>query len=348
MKKAQAKPYVNSYTVLPTTACNARCFYCFEADFTPISMNDSISNSVADYIINNRDEKKPVSISWFGGEPLCNIRAIDTISNRLADAGIEYSSRIVSNGFLFNQELVEKAKNIWHTKRVQITLDGMEEEHNKRKNYKTQSTNPFLQTISNIHLLLDHQIGVSVRLNFDHANYDSICALIDFMSEEFNGNPLLHMYPAVLFEECGTWDANRGETENLELTNMLYHLRDVLQERGFFHPKSLHREFKMQYCGANNRAHLTINPDGSFNACQNCVACTYGSIFDGITNRALFDKWMQNTRLREKCIDCKFLPDCTSFDQCPTVKSNCRENYEDLLPRQIKKSILLWKKESDK
>lgn len=43
--------YVNNYTILTTTGCNARCFYCFEADFKPISMLPETAKSVGEYII---------------------------------------------------------------------------------------------------------------------------------------------------------------------------------------------------------------------------------------------------------------------------------------------------------
>lgn len=42
--QTMAKPNpVSSYTILTTTACNARCPYCFEKDLTPVFMGEEIA-----------------------------------------------------------------------------------------------------------------------------------------------------------------------------------------------------------------------------------------------------------------------------------------------------------------
>ena len=41
---------VNKFNILPTTACNARCFYCFEAGASKINMDEKTALAVVDYI----------------------------------------------------------------------------------------------------------------------------------------------------------------------------------------------------------------------------------------------------------------------------------------------------------
>ena len=69
---------ITGYTIFPTTDCNARCFYCFELGRSRVPMSQETALKTAEYIKNHCGDKS-VSISWFGGEPLFNQEAIDTI-----------------------------------------------------------------------------------------------------------------------------------------------------------------------------------------------------------------------------------------------------------------------------
>ena len=125
---------LSTFTIFTTTACNARCFYCFEADYKPVHMDLKTAEDVADYIIKHCTKDKQIRLFWFGGEPLCNAKVMDLISNKLRDNGIDFGSSITTNGLLFDSESVRKAKEDWKTTTIQITLDGMNDEHNRRKN----------------------------------------------------------------------------------------------------------------------------------------------------------------------------------------------------------------------
>ena len=49
---------ITSYTILPTTSCNARCFYCYEAGTKFITMDENTAEAVAKYIVKNSNGKK--------------------------------------------------------------------------------------------------------------------------------------------------------------------------------------------------------------------------------------------------------------------------------------------------
>lgn len=330
---------ISDYTILTTTACNARCFYCFEADFKPTAMKNSTANDLADYIIAHSGMKK-VGLHWFGGEPLCNTKAIDIICEKLRNANLPYSSTITSNGLLFNDELVQKAKEDWKVGMVQITLDGMDEEHNRRKNFYAGTVeNPFRVIISNIHRLLKEKIYVSVRLNFDENNIEDTNALIDFLTNEFAGEKYFGAYPSMLFEDCGAWNPERLPEAQQLLVKQVSVYRDLMRERGLFTPPTPNKELKIERCGSNRKSHRTVNPDGSFSVCHNVSDCvTYGSIYEGISDEERFEKWMRNTRLTDRCRRCLWLPECTAFDQCPIRKSTCIEEQNDMIARQVRSS----------
>ena len=327
-----------SYTILTTTACNARCFYCFEADYKPVGMDAKTAEDVADYIIAHSNKKNVVRLHWFGGEPLCNTKAMDIISNKLRDNGFTYSCSITTNGLLFDSEIVKKAKEDWNVSTVQITLDGMNEEHNRRKNYAAYSGDAFATTIKHIHGLLDADITTIVRLNFDMANVKSIEKLTDFLKDEFGGHPKFASYPAVLFEDCSAWNPDRLPEEQQTLLKELFRLRDEMQEKNICFPRALNRDLPLERCGANNHGHRTILPNGKFTVCNNVgEADTYGSIYEGITDKEKYERWMNNSCVLEKCRTCCWLPECTSFDQCPVRRSTCRQEEQDTMTRKVRR-----------
>ena len=172
-------------TVFTTTNCNARCPYCFQKGTKKINPTNDVEQDIIKLILENKD--KSIDIKWFGGEPLLNVGMIDRISNQLDSLGINYSASMISNGYLVNQN-INKFKS-WKLKRIQITLDGIEDKYNSTKNYIVKNdSNPFNTVISGIKNLLDIGISVSVRLNFDKNNYNDILDCINYLKQEI-GNP---------------------------------------------------------------------------------------------------------------------------------------------------------------
>lgn len=328
-------PPITSYTVLTTTGCNARCFYCFEQGFKPSSMKRETAEALADYMITNSKGHK-INIHWFGGEPLCNTAAMNTISARLSEKGAQFISTMTSNGYAFSDENIDTAVSLWNLKSVQVTLDGLHDEHNRRKNFITESPDPFHQTIENIHKLIHAGIAVSIRLNFDSENVADIPKLIDFLAEEFKGCKGVAAYPAALFEDCNTWNPARDNDENQKLIQVQSELSEYIRQKFVLSEKSVCRGFSTAHCGANSPMHRTINPNGTFAFCHNFSdSSVFGSIFEGITDSETYKKWTDNDRLREKCSECIWLPECTAFDMCPVKKSFCQINYENLVRSKL-------------
>ena len=160
---------LTSYTIFTTTDCNARCFYCFERGNKKISMTPETARDLGQYIVKQYDGKQ-VKLRWFGGEPLLNFNAIDIITNSLQQHNIDYCSTMISNGYLFNDDIINRAKKNWKLQHVQITLDGTEQVYNFRKAYYKIKGSAFKKVINNIHKLLNAEIDVTVRLNMEEKN----------------------------------------------------------------------------------------------------------------------------------------------------------------------------------
>ena len=62
---------INRYTIVTTLACNARCKYCYEASIKhKKNMTPTTALKIAEYIATNSDPSMPITLDWFGGEPL--------------------------------------------------------------------------------------------------------------------------------------------------------------------------------------------------------------------------------------------------------------------------------------
>ena len=140
---------ITGYTVMTTSDCNARCFYCYELGQARRPMTEQTAQQVAEYITKHSGGEE-VSIGWFGGEPLFNKPVINHIANRLKEAGVKYSSTMTSNGFLLDAETVKEAHDLWNLKNVQITIDGTEQTYNRVKAFIYKGVNAYETVMQNI------------------------------------------------------------------------------------------------------------------------------------------------------------------------------------------------------
>jgi len=327
------------YELLPTTGCNARCFYCFEQGVKQLQMDMQTADLAADFIEKTRDPGKETELAWFGGEPLCKTDVIDRICARMEEKAIPFYSTMITNGLLWTPELAEKARNGWKLRRVQITLDGFGAEHERRKAYKGAPEKPFERTVENIGLLLDADISVSVRFNMDEENADSIEQLYGFLKERFTGRQKLTFSPALLAERWNGWESGRDARQQERIRQRWRLLRVQIARDGFSRFSALGKTLPLRYCMANSQRSLTIQPDGSLSICPAAENALCGNIRDGITERASVEAWGCNTDIREKCRRCPWLPECTGFRMCPVQPSDCRAEAEDVFLHRLKRTI---------
>ncbi|MBP3801509.1 MAG: 4Fe-4S cluster-binding domain-containing protein [Clostridia bacterium] len=67
--------------IFTTLGCNANCYYCYENNLrnNKYKMSKETADKIISLLIKNN--KKKISIGWFGGEPLYNEEIIDYISD---------------------------------------------------------------------------------------------------------------------------------------------------------------------------------------------------------------------------------------------------------------------------
>jgi sulfatase maturation enzyme AslB (radical SAM superfamily) len=69
MKMVFSSDEINSYTILTTTNCNARCFYCYQKNFDHVNMDSKTADHVVDFILKHKG-RKPLCIYVGLGESL--------------------------------------------------------------------------------------------------------------------------------------------------------------------------------------------------------------------------------------------------------------------------------------
>ena len=148
---------LTSVTILLTTACNARCYYCFEKGIEPYTVTFELCDQIVDFLYANSNKEK-IFISWFGGEPLMAFDKLKYINDKLKAKGLKVMSKITTNGSLITDEVVAYAKandiNLF-----QVTIDDIGEKYNKIKNY-VSIKDAYHLVLDNIKKLLKVQLSL--------------------------------------------------------------------------------------------------------------------------------------------------------------------------------------------
>lgn len=169
--------------VAPTMKCNFKCFYCFEeGNKNDGLISNEIANNLVHFIANQKNKK--IVIHWFGGEPLLGFKQILNISRQLNERDIEYSSTIITNGSLLTPKNIKYLKEL-NLQYIQISLDGIAENHDKRRIFKNGKAS-FSLIISNLRNLMNTtNIKVCIQVTVDHSNETAYKDIVDYMQINF-------------------------------------------------------------------------------------------------------------------------------------------------------------------
>lgn len=319
---------ITGYTIFPTTDCNARCFYCFELGRSRIHMSIETAGKVVQYIADHCGNKR-IHINWFGGEPLFNVEAIDAICTGLRCRGIDFNSSMVSNGYLFDDRIVQSALEEWKLKKVQITLDGTEKVYNKTKAYIYQGTNPYEIVMENIGRLVKVGINVSIRLNMDLYNAEDLLILAQELADRFGGNKHLSVYAHQLFSADIPMSQMHTEEEWEKRYAAMQCITDCLSLNGLAAKGGVSKDIRTNCCKADSGHSVTILPDGSVGLCEHFSE----SEFIGHIDRDGFDaemlaSWKEKVPEIPECEECFYFLDCVKLKKCVSGR-DCFLQYRE-------------------
>jgi uncharacterized protein len=165
-------------------SCNFKCTYCYQDQYKNPSVE--LNNDVIDaffYYVQNEFAGRKKYITIFGGEPLLNNKKqrelITQIIKKSVEAKLELS--FVTNGYYLEDYYeVLSAGNI---REIQVTLDGTEAIHNKRRFLKG-GAGTFEKIVKGIDKCLEEKIDINLRMVADRENIGDLPDLARFAIEK--------------------------------------------------------------------------------------------------------------------------------------------------------------------
>ena len=343
--KDSRQDHINRYYVYTTTGCNARCSYCYEEGIRIRTMSTETAHAAADYMIKYA-AGHPLSITWFGGEPLLNEPVIDIICKELEEAGCAFESRIKTNASLFHKDRVPYYRDRYRLNFVQIPLDGIGSDYNQVKSYVNfpAGTDPFLLVMENAKALLDAGIRVDFRFNISPDNASNIASILTEIKTRFSGYEGCAVYPQVLNE--GASDAFTKEERQLLFEAQKSAYRFLL-ENGIRIARDRYTlpSLRLHSCLADDWHAAGISPEGDLYKCPENLNCphVFGSICDAGSHEDSHEKeifFEQQDWL--SCKSCPFYPNCVNLKLCVARGRECDEfhyGFREWKVRRIMRQI---------
>lgn len=315
---------VQNVTILTTTECNARCYYCFENGIKQYPMTTEVADAVVDFIKTNYPEPQ-FAINWFGGEPLKNFEIIKYITRELKKSGYSIISHITTNGSLLTKEMLGYFMNEYEDLSFQITIDETGDKYGKIKKY-IDIEYPFAydRVIRNVAMLLDNHVTTNVRLNFAASQIERAKEIYTEILESLEGHDLSSLYlyfaPLTLDNKKEIISNFQGDIEHpfLQVVKTQFDKGFPLYKPRYDGEMGLIGAFGLMpnafSCGMTTKNRFSIDADGTLYKCHRLSGkkeYSCGNVFDGIDKNCDVYKMFRNTEITdEECKKCNILPIC--------------------------------------
>lgn len=314
-------------TILPTRGCNFGCIYCYEQDRPNVLMNEQTEKAIVKFVCSNSNLKR-LSVVWYGGEPLLNFDSMVRLTKMFKQLNIEYSAKIVSNGYLLTKEKADLMKDL-AIRNIQITFDGSEKIHNQRR-FLLGGQPTYRKIMDNLKYLLsiNKEITIDIRTNIDRRNKDDYNKFYQDFKSEINDKRVT-MYPGfvsdLLSSECVSPEFNISEGGY-----KAQFILDIFDKYGI-EIKSFLPKYRRHSCVASKYFAFVIGPEGELYKCWRMVGNqkeAIGNVNDGSFDMVKFSKYLigADYTLDSKCLQCEFITLCGGG--CPLVRM--RNKYEKI------------------
>lgn len=348
---------VYQLTLNTSLDCNLCCWYCYETHNKKTNMSLELVRNILLHleIKSQSDPFKILELSFFGGEPLLNYRAIKVLLEGVKALSVRFNFDIhltfVTNGTLINQKYVELLKEF--KVRFQITIDGNEETHNNTRKYKSNKigTGSYCKIMNNLKLLneQDAEFYFIVRVNYETNTLKSISKLMSDLEFLDKRRTVLSLHRV--------WQHKATDEDSTLLIDAINYINSIGYVVSTF-PLSTNFE----NCYADNYNQAIINYDG------NVFKCTARDFLkekpSGKLNSLGIIEWDSHSLLNrlsidipQKCKDCLLLPSCTGICSQKKIESNDNEKipcpFEDLISKEdvillnIKQQLVVKKYEKE-
>lgn len=339
-----------SVHILPTTACNFNCVYCYQSG---IERHHFLSQDKVDEIINylknhikNHPEIRSATYILHGGEPTVNWKVVPYILEKLDNLSnlynIKYRTQIVTNGYLLTKEKSDLLYK-YNWQRLQVTIDGPKEIYNSRR-VMNSGEDSYSTIVNNLKYILDNDLieKISIRLNFDQSNYIQVAEYLPQLKDLFGTEKIILSLGYI----SDTY--NNTSAENFISANMLKEEK-MVEAYCILYKKTIDLGFEMQdlfmlegMCTAKLDNAFVIYPNGDIYKCLSGVGRK-----EFVESSIYNDKKLPNylyPELYKDCFNkgCKFIPLCNSgcrfngFLKTGIKKSNdCQKELLDNLNKKL-------------
>lgn len=232
---------------------------------------------------------------------------------------------VITNGYLINEETIDFFKEA-EIKKVQITLDGIEEHHNLTR-YLHNGEPTYSKIIENIKILIEHlpQLSIALRVNIDRTNSQDFMDIYKYVHEEMP-NSNIFAYPGVI--QLERKDGCSMCYSTLDSKEMFALFKDFYRQGA--NVKFLPQKAKHRGCMINSVNSLIIGPQGEIYKCWNDVNHIDRALGNLNEPEKLNQKLLTLYALHShqfssvECKECKSFPLCTGGCGLHRVR-----NYKD-------------------
>ncbi|MFN0243787.1 MAG: radical SAM protein [Planctomycetota bacterium] len=258
--------------VLPTEACNFRCFYCYE-DFRLARMDERVQRGLKRWIEQRAPTLSQLTISWFGGEPLLALDVVEDVLDHVASLRqrhprLQFHSDMTTNAWQLTRDVFERLR-ARGVRLYQISFDGPQEVHDRRR-VRADGAGTFERIWANVTRLreLPGDFEVRLRVHVDRENRGDIPRFLDQCRAEFGTDARFKLFLRPLSRLGGPNDA-RIDVLGLDGESALVEARAEARLRGL---ALFEEDGEKPVCYAAEGNSFVVRADGRLSKCTVALA----------------------------------------------------------------------------
>ena len=329
-----------------TNECNLRCRYCF-TQHNPRQMSYETAFQALNWLLEHKNPNKPLSISWFGGEPLLRFKeVIEPIMIYCDENKLPVKFGITTNCTL----LTPKILNFFEHFNVPImcSIDGPEDVQNYNRplrigkpswplveskldyieNYSGYTILRSTITPDNVNRIYDSYL-LAKQYHFNHF----FCGL-DFTDPRWNEEHFKILEKQLFDIYFEQYDDITNDRYVIDFPLIESGLKDIIV-------KETNNLYNINHCGLGFPA-IGITVDGNIVGCQEHSTFLkkdnffIGDIWNGIDEQkhmTLLNQYQQDLEksITEECTNCWHKPTCKK-DNCPSLSYHFFQTFGKFPP----------------
>ena len=307
-------------TIALTKMCNFSCEYCYEQSRIPPRMSHEIAEDVIEFIKKHKRTEN-LYITWYGGEPLLEFNGLKELSEQMQGLEMNYNAQLITNGYLLTEEVINSLEEL-KISHIQITIDGSEKTHNKRRSLRGGGKT-YGQIMRNIDRLVrsEWKGHLSIRVNVDKKNSDEFIQVHQLIENQYpqEMERQIKLYPG--FIDDFSYIKNNDYFTSCDKGEFLVNL----SEKNRINPMKKLPRMEIEGCTMTKKNAYVIGPEGELYKCWRGLGIEkeiIGSIQSFTNwNMALIAEGMVGASYleEESCEKCILFPVCNGG--CPKMRA---------------------------